>query len=340
MKTLIASVSTLLLSANVSMAEPRSGMTDLSFEAAWHGRAVEGAVWYPATTGGTAELFGENPVFHGVEVLRDASLAPGAYPVVLLSHGLGGNIRSQGWLAAGLAERGAIVVAVNHPNSTSRDFDMLRGLDHGTRARDLSAALDWLEADPRFSASIDHARVMAAGFSFGGWTALSLGGVTGDLDAYTAHCADAGTKSTHCADIAREGIDLSSLNAATWNASYADPRVTAIAAIDPALHWGLTAENIAALRAPALLIGLGEGIDRLFATDFTASGFDKLLPAARPVILSPASHFAAIGLCKPAGAAILAEEGEVYPICTDTAGADRSRLHAQIIDLIASDLGL
>lgn len=340
MKLTLTSLVAIALTANAAFAETFAGMSDLSFDAAWHGRAVEGAVWYPTDGGGAPELFADNPVFQGVDVLRDAPPQAGNHPVVLFSHGLGGNIRSSAWLAVGLAKRGAIVVAVDHPNSTTRDFDLGPGLEHGTRARDLSAALDWLLADPRFAGQLNQNQIMAAGFSYGGWTALSLGGATANRDAYAAHCAEALAISTHCADIANAGIKLTDYDAATWNASYRDPRVTQVVAIDPALIWGLTPGNVAALPAKVLLVGLGQGKDRLYETDFTKSGFDALVPQARSVTLAPAAHYSAVLLCKPDGAAILADEGEPYPICTDPEGTDRKALHEGMIDLFATELGL
>jgi predicted dienelactone hydrolase len=93
---------------------------------------------------------------------------------------MGGTARAQAWLGSALALRGAAVIAVNHPHSTWGDFDMSEGVNHWTRAADLSAALDALQADATFAGHIDTTRTMAAGFSFGGWTALSIGGVTGN----------------------------------------------------------------------------------------------------------------------------------------------------------------
>lgn len=49
---------------------------------------------------------------------------------------------------------------------------METALDHWTRVADLSLALDMILADPELVDRIDPDRIMAAGFSFGGWTAL------------------------------------------------------------------------------------------------------------------------------------------------------------------------
>jgi hypothetical protein len=85
-----------------------------------------------------------------------------------------------------------------------------------------------------------------------------------------------------------------------------------------------------------LLIGLGAGADRLYATDTSAAGnnFESLVPSAKVEVLAPASHFTAMPICKPEGPAILAEEKD-DAVCTDPAGSDRKDVHDKIIELIA-----
>jgi predicted dienelactone hydrolase len=340
MKNIALSIALGLITTS-AMADEMAGYEQISFPVAHHDGLVSGALWYPSTGGGSEQRIGENGVFIGTPVQDGGDIAEGPFPVVLVSHGLGGNIRTLSWLTAGLAEKGAVVISVDHPNSTTSDFDLLKGLEHRTRVQDLQAALDKLEADPRFAGQLDMTRVMAAGFSYGGWTALSMGGVTGDLEEYAAHCGTVGTASSHCTDLAEGGIDLHSLDADAWNASYKDARVTLVAAIDPALHYGLTSENVTGLVDNVLLIGLGEGPDRLLATDFSPKGsnFTALLPDAQIETFVPGSHFAALLTCKPMGAAILKEEGD-DPVCDDPEGMDRSALHAQIVNSIAMQLGL
>lgn len=238
-----------------------------------------------------------------------------------------------------MAERGAIVVAVNHPNSTWGDFDLLKGLDHWTRTQDLKLALDTLLADPEISAHIDSTRIMAAGFSYGGWTALSLGGVRGNLAGSVAHCDQYGEASSHCADLMREDVDWGSMNPSDWNADYSDPRVSAVFAIDPALMWGMSADNTAKVVADVTLLSMGEGEDRLLATNFDLAELPAALPDAAIVRIAPAAHFSVLPLCKPLGAAILEEEKD-DPVCTDPEGTDRAAVHEQIIEVMAEKIGL
>ncbi|WP_138472070.1 prolyl oligopeptidase family serine peptidase [Poseidonocella sp. HB161398] len=297
------------------------------------------AVFYPAATAEGAARFGANAVFDGVEVVRNAAAAPGRHPVVLLSHGLGGNLRSLAWLAAGLAARGAIVAAVNHPGSTFGDFDMQRALDHGSRARDLSAALDWLEAAPQFAPHLDGSRVLAAGFSYGGWTALSLGGMRNALPGLAAFCAEHGEASTLSAAIRKDGARIAAADPQAFAASYRDPRVTGVFAVDPGLVWNLPAGAAADLDVPVTLIGLGEGPDRLLDSDFDRSGLLSLLPEAQTIRLAPAWHYSMMPACTAAGPAILEEAGEIA-FCRDPEGSDRAAIHAAVLDAAAARLGL
>lgn len=259
-----------------------AGVRPLSFTAAHQDSDIQGHVWFPAE-GGTGTDFAANPVFRGVPTRTGATIAAVRHPVVLLSHGPGGLSRSLSWLAAGFAERGAIVVGVDHPGSTVGDLDFVRGMRHWTRAQDPSAALDAVAADPSTAAHIDPDRVFAAGFSYGGWTALSLGGLRGNRDGFVAGCAARIREDRHCQDLARAGVDIATYDADAWNRSWRDERVKAVVAIEPGLTFGVTPADVTDLIGDVLLIGLGAGPDRLAATDVGAagSGFAGMVPAPR-----------------------------------------------------------
>lgn len=316
------------------------GVATRSIHAPHHGRAMQMTVWYPAApASGTPVTFAENPVYLGHDALQDADPAQGSHPVVLLSHGLGGLAFSVGWLAQGLAREGAVVIAPNHPNSSFFDFDMQAGMNHWTRAQDLQIALEALRLDAAFGPALDLEHVYAAGFSYGGWTALSLGGLRGHAEGFRDYCDAALEVSSHCQDLLRAAVDLTAADAEMWEASYRDLRIRAVAAIDPGLIHGIPEEFAAALTAPALIAGLGEGDDRLPATDFDASGFAERVPEARFLRIAPANHFTALPLCKPEGAAILKEEQD-DPVCTDPEGTVRAEVHRQLTAAIASHFGL
>ncbi len=303
-----------------------------------HEATTRVAIWYPSASQETPSLYANNPVFQGVEAYLDAPLLPGRHPVVLFSHGMGGTDRAQAWLASALARRGVITVSVNHPNSTWGDFDMSEGVAHWTRAQDMSTALDALIDMPDFAGSLDMSRVMAAGFSYGGWTALSLGGATGNHAGIVDACRTY-PEMEACELLLSEEVNMQGLDHETWNASYADSRVTHVAAIDPGFVWGLEQSDIASLVPATLVIGFGGDRDRMLATDFDRSGLSALLVDRRIERFDPAYHFSAMPVCTEAGEAILEEEND-DPVCTDPAGSNREAVHANIVGMISEELGL
>ena len=337
MKNVMMTAALICAAANAA-ADP-AGLRMIDVEMPHHASQAEVFIWYPNGGGGDQEVVAENPVFYGVDAAIGADVEEGNHPVVLFSHGMGGTSRTQAWLASGLALRGAIVVSVNHPNSTWGDFDMSKGVNHWTRVADLSTTLDALSAESAFADHIDTARIMAAGFSYGGWTALSMGGMTGNHAGFVETCTARIDDMEACDMLLSEQVNMQGIDPATWNANYADARVTHVTAIDPGFVWGLTAANVAGLTSNAHLIGFGGATDRMSATNFDASGLADLLPDAKFTQFEPGFHFTAMPLCKPAAEAILIEEND-DPVCTDPVGTDRAAVHSAIIELIAADLGL
>lgn len=296
------------------------------------------AIWYPGAAQVAPSIYADNPVFKGVEAHMNIPLSPGQHPVVMFSHGIGGTDRAQAWLGAALAKRGAVTVMVNHPNSTWGDFDMSEGVKHWTRTQDMSAALDAVIDMKAFSRGLDMSRVMAAGFSYGGWTALSLGGMRGNHSGIVEACSTF-TQMEACETLLSEEVNLQGIDSALWNSRYADERVTHVAAIDPGFVWGLEKADTVELLPSTILIGFGSDDDRMLATDFDRSGLTALLGDRMIERFDPAYHFSAMPICTPAGESILAEDND-DPVCTDPDGSDRAAIHNTIVDLLAGVLGL
>lgn len=324
--------------STAAQADP-AGLRLFDIDMPHHEAPALAALWYPAAGDGAETVFAGNTVFEGVAAREDAPLAEGTYPVVVLSHGMGGGIESTAWLASALAERGAVVIAVNHINTTWRAFDMSKGIAHWTRAEDMSAALDTVLTDPALSGHLDTSRVMAAGFSYGGWSALSLGGARGNHAGAVAACEAQSGQMALCDMLLSPDVDMQGVDPGLWDADYSDPRVTHVAALDPGFVWGPVEPDLDALVDDVLLIGLGDAETRLDATDFDRSGFAGFLPGAQIERIVPSVHFTAMPLCTSKGAAILESEAD-DPVCTDPEGTDRAAVHGRIVDLMAARIGL
>jgi predicted dienelactone hydrolase len=109
-----------------------------------------------------------------------------------MSHGTGGTGGSLAWLGIALARAGYIAAAVNHPGNNAVDGYTITGFTlWWERARDLSAVIDGMLADPTFMTRIDAQRIGGAGFSLGGYTMIAIAGGSTSLTHYWDFCASA-----------------------------------------------------------------------------------------------------------------------------------------------------
>ena len=335
----LALVSSILLSiaAPAAAADLLPGYDRFDLEAAHRARPVAASIWYPAAAPTYRVPVGDGPIFDPTPAFVGPAVAEGAHPLVLLSHGSGGNADTLGWLSSALAARGAIVLAVNHPGSTSGDSSPRRSADLAARARDLSAALDMILADPDFAPSVDAGRIGVVGFSLGGATALGLAGVRFDGAAQDARCGS-GPDAADCVFFRNGGVRFA--DHPGFGEDARDPRVTTAIVVDPGFGGAVQPASLDGALAGLTLINLGDA-DRLPAADVgpAGNGLAGRLRAATYVEIAPANHFTFLGTCKPGAERMLADEAE-DPICTDPQGADRAAIHARLVEAIAAGLGL
>ena len=326
-----------LLTALPAMAQMLPGYDRFDLTAAHRARPIAASILYPAAGPTYRALIGDNPVFQPTMVFMGPAIAEGRHPLILLSHGSGGNSDGLGWLSAGLVAKRAIVLAVNHPGSTSGDSSPRRSVDLGARARDLSAALDQVLADPAFAPFIDPDRISVVGFSLGASTALGLAGLRFDGKVQAERCS-IGPDAADCGFFLKGGVDFAT--APGFSADARDGRLSQIVAIDPGFGGAVIAASIGAVTAKVHLINLGDA-KRMGATDLSPNGNNLAarLPGASYSIVAPAQHFTFLGLCKDHAAEILAEEKD-DPVCTDPKGAVRAVVHDRLIAEISAALGL
>ncbi|SMX38315.1 alpha/beta hydrolase family protein [Maliponia aquimaris] len=281
-------------------------------------------VWYPATQG-TPQLIGQNALFYGHHVRPDAPL-PGQAPVVVLSHGSGGNAVQLGWLAAHLANRGYLVIAANHPGTTSRDSLPARTVMVWERTADLTALLDWIDSGglPGFAVA---GGVTAAGFSLGGHTALAAGGLRVSKAAFIAYC-DRNAGKVDCGWMQASGVDFTTIDATRYEADLSDPRVTRVIAIDPALPQAATEDSLAAMALPVQVVNLGE--PDTIPEAMRADGIAARMPQARHVAVPGAAHFSALPRCSWLGVAVIGLAGDDN-ICSDRGLRPRDEVQQDIL---------
>jgi predicted dienelactone hydrolase len=299
-------------------------------------RPLETLLWYPAKPG-TKESA------HTVAIFKTGVYAVGAafpdgerkYPLILLSHGIGGSAFSLAWLAEALAREGYIVAAVNHHGNTGAEPKYLvQGfILWWERAQDIKVLLDRLLEDESLRDRIDRERIGVAGFSLGGYTALSAVGARLAIGSWGNDPAswERGTfgrlppeANFSIEDVKRMiGSDRSiaeSIKRA--DDSYLDARIKAAFVMAPPLGPLLSAKSLGEIGVPVKIL-VGSRDDQA-APEEDAIPIADRIPGAELEILEGAGHYTF--LCEGTLMGRLVD----WRHLSDASGVSRARIHERV----------
>lgn len=293
-------------------------------------RPVWADVWYPANPATP-----ESPIVYGLgrgTASRDATIAEGRFPIVLLSHGAGGSARDYPWIGEYLARGGFVVLGVSHFGESwvygPETIDPVAVTRLWLRPKDCSFALDKLLVHPDFADHVDPAKIAALGHSSGGATVIMLAGAIFDATSLRAYCASGDSTGDHGCDYAKT-LTLDTPPEAS--ASYSDKRIKVIVALDPAAGPGFSDESLAKVAVSTLIVGAVE--NDFLPFEHHASRIAKRIPNASLIELANGEgHFVYLASCT---API---EANGIPLCKDRDGVDREAVHAMLAPKIASFL--
>lgn len=277
-----------------------------------HRATIDVTIWYPARPGTRErpEVIGpaDRPFFRVASVASDAVPAKGRRPVILLSHGFGGSAQIMGWLGAGLARAGYIVVSVDHPGNSDGDITDVGSIAWWERPRDMIAALHAVTRDQVFGPLIDDGRVGAAGFSIGGMTALALAGARIDPLNFDRFClaypedgvCQKPAERKDQPDISRaDGVRLLGLADAQAHAgeNTALPGLKAAFAIAPPAQQ-LAFDSLATIKLPVVIM-TGDH-DEVVPPRHHAQPATQAIPHARLITIPGAAHYSFLATCTQA----------------------------------------
>ena len=340
MRTAFCSLLLLCLTSSAFADENLIGFKTATLPDVENQRALQLAVWYPAAATAKPELIADNAVFIGALAVPDAPPAAGEHPLVVLSHGYGGNWRNQVWLASALAHQGYIVAAVNHPGTTSKDRSPAAAAQLWQRPKDLSRTIDAVLAQPTQFGTVKHNQIAAVGHSLGGWTVLEIAGARFDPDLFNRDC-NVHPKLGGCIGYRQMNPAGTPAGKVQLAADLSDKRITAIVSLDLGLSRGFTHASLAVLPVPALVIAGGVPSEEM-DPNLESAALVKRLPKASTqyVEIADATHFSFMAICKPGGMALIeADSPGDGMICRDGEGArPRAVIQQQVVGLISEFL--
>jgi dienelactone hydrolase len=170
------------------------GVVTCALHDAARDRTLPVEIWYPATDDqrgrdrddATRDRYRSLPFAPEVtqDAIRDVPARAGRRPLVVFSHGFGGERRQTTHLCTHWASHGYVVAAMDHVGNTTQDMMQLampgsvrpdpRALGQGfvaDRPADVSFVIDRMLAGEG-GLEIDADRIGVSGHSFGGWTTL------------------------------------------------------------------------------------------------------------------------------------------------------------------------
>lgn len=311
----------------------------------WRGtddHTLNGIIWYPAedNTGEKDQYIGppDAPLFYAGRAAKDATLAPsfGKFPLIALSHGTGGSALQMAWLGTHLAARGYIVVAVNHPGNNAVTGYTTQGFIEGwERAKDVSAVISDMLADPRLGAKIDPDRIGAAGFSYGGYTMMELAGARTDFKQILAWCDEQpeACDPPEMPDLMEKFKAIQQqpeVQQALQRSgdSYRDPRIRAVFAIAPAVARAFTAEGLQKIAIPVEIVA--GAADPIAPPAQNAQFFAANIKGVKLTILpGGVGHYTFLDVGTDAG------KKQLPQFFLDKPGVDREAVHQQVAEMAA-----
>jgi predicted dienelactone hydrolase len=225
-------------------------------------RMVKTELWYPTNDSDSAGKRKTELAFILDPTIRDAKIYEGKHPLVLLSHGTGGNRFGLAWLAIALVKKGFIVAAPDHWGNTYDNKIPEYFVRSWERPIDLSFLVSYLLSQPGFAEFFNENNIGAAGFSLGGYTVLALAGAEIDYDLlkrnaktkegrreFTIPEYGVLTKLIEKISFGNPGVAAPVLD---------DPRIKCFVAISPALGLGFSnSGQMEKIKSPVLIIGTG-----------------------------------------------------------------------------------
>jgi predicted dienelactone hydrolase len=284
-----------------------AGIQAIDVPADTGGPALHGAMWYPCSEPPSEVKLG----YATLPGVGDCPVNGDNLPLVVISHGRGGDFAGHHDTAEALADAGFVVAAISHPGDTVTDMsrsDDLSALVE--RPADIKRLIDFMLGASPLAARIDPECIGFFGFSRGGYTGLVLVGANPDWASTTDLCRK---NSSHmCQQI---------LSKAFPGPLTHDPRIKAAVIADP-LAVMFTADSFSAIKVPVQLWESQHGGDGVTPQSVAAVG--RALPAQHEYHIVPnAAHFAFLTPCSPAMTAKRPE------LCTNAPGFDRAAFHNQ-----------
>lgn len=263
------------------------------------------------------------------EIWLPADTTTAQFPLVLFSHGTGGNRLACRWFCEGLAGEGFMVAAVDHYGNTFDNPIPQEFVTIWQRPQDITFVLSQLLQDKTVSRQIDTSKIVAAGFSIGGYTALALAGAKIDWNNIIKFIhTPQGYKEVNIPEMPglikmfeQENINNSFNNAPNLK----DARIKAVFVMAPAAGQGFSSKKqMNEVKVPVYIVGAAS--DSIAPVKTNAAHYKKLIPRSKAYLIKgKAGHYVFLN----EGTDQMKDAAPVF--FKDADGVVRRNIHKQVV---------
>ncbi|MDO6516789.1 alpha/beta hydrolase family protein [Zobellia uliginosa] len=335
MKTLSLIAVFLLVSCGGPQKEKNFGIgqKSVSFVDESRNRPLPTEIWYPTLdTLITQEAKeGKKELFKTMETIPNATLPNKKFPLLLISHGTGGNRFSLTWFIERMVKEGYIVVSLDHYGNSTFNKVPREFVKWWERAIDVQYVLTQVLKDNKIGAKINTSRIGGVGFSLGGYTNIALAGgyvdrSIGENDNMEDRKMPAEFPHTdEIIDFENDSLIVSSYK--RYKDRLKDDRIKAFFVMAPAIGFGFHSKGQTEKITAPIFIVAGKG-DDLAPVKTNAKKYHTLIKTSEIYLFDEhVGHYVFLNEATAFGKEIAPE------ITTDHPKVDRKEIHLKTLEL-------
>lgn len=283
-------------------------------------RPVITEIWYPIDKNLPAQNV--SGLWVRCAEARDAPIRSCAkkYPLIVMSHGNGGDRFNNAWIAEILSANGYIVASMDHYGNTWNNRAADGFVKIWERPKDVSFVIDQILQDTRFSPYINPQKIGFIGYSLGGQTGIWIAGgqlIESDVPLLN-HIPPEQIPKEITEDV------LQNIDFAPAKASYRDPRIAALFLMAPALGHLFDINSLQSISVPVYIVASEN--DKITPLETSAKILaSKIQKAAFTLIPGGAGHYVFLNEVSKGGKMMLDKN-----FALDPPTVNRKEIHNQI----------
>lgn len=299
-------------------------------------RPLPTEIWYPTLDTLIKKGGKENPkqLFKTIKSIRNATISNGKFPLLLVSHGTGGNRFSLTWFIERMVKEGYVVVSLDHYGNSTFNKIPREFVKWWERAIDVQFVLTNILNDQEIGTKIDTSRIGGVGFSLGGYTNIALAGgyvdraIRDDEKPEEREMPSEFPEMDEVIDFENDSNIVSSYN--KYKAHVKDDRIKAFFVMAPAIGFGFHSKEQTSEITSPIFITAGKG-DLVAPVKDNAEKFHGLIKTSKIHLFEKSvGHYVFLNEATAFGK-------KVAPAITiDESSVDRKAIHEKTLELASA----